>query len=263
MDGRVSLIPGLALVLGLSGCTPGIRTSSSSRAETPPVAQAAPSKNSKTKIRQPKADTCISFGDFRLRQAGEAGKTEADRRQYLAEARKAYLQALEIEPRSLTAQIGLARVTLGEGDHARAVAAYKATLKLYPKEALVWFELGMAHSRAKAWKPAVQALSRAADLDPKNRQYGDMLGYCLARAGAYDQSLTVFSRYVSEDQAHYNVARMMYQMKQDDLARQHLRLALTRNPKLKQAAELLVQIETGVPGKGGAVVPVRHEEPAP
>ena len=93
-----------------------------------------------------------------------------------------------------------------------------------PDEAVLWYELGMTHSRRKEWERALEALNRAAELDPDNRRYNLTLGHCLSRAGAYDQDFACFRKTLGEAQAHYRVARMMHHMKQYDLSRQQLQL---------------------------------------
>lgn len=266
MDCRVSLVLGVALLGGAAGCNPKALWSSRPaevKAEKPPPAAEALKvrKQKDPPKRKPKADTCVKFGDFRMRESLVAGKTEMEQRKYRDEARKAYQQALKIDPKCQDAHRGLARVYLAEGDRARAVGAYRDGLKVFPKDAPLWFELGMAHSRAREWEPAGQALAKAHELDRDNPQYAHALGYCFARAGMMEQSLTVFRSVVGEARAHYNVGRMMYQMKQDGLARLHLRQAVKTEPTLKEAHELLAKVEGSGPRAGNPIVPVRHEEP--
>jgi len=132
-------------------------------------------------------------------------------------------------------------------------------VKVLPHEPLLWYDLGMAHGRNKEWQPAVDALAKACDLAPGDRHYVHSLGYCLARAGAYDQSVDCFRQVDGEARAHYNVARMLLQMNQTELGRQHLQLALKIEPELKEAKEELARAEAGRP-TNSAVVPVQFEQ---
>jgi tetratricopeptide (TPR) repeat protein len=222
-------------------------------------AEAAPKKQKDRPRRKPKAETCVAYGDFRLKEALAPGKSEAEQRQMLDSARRAYQQALEIDPRCLAAHRGLAQVALAEGNPRRAIGAYQALLKVSPDEAALWYELGMVHGRVKEWQPATAALGKACELDPANHQYAHTLGYCLARTGSYEQSLECFRRVDGEARAHYNLARMLLHVQQNDLARQHLTLALQKEPGLKEARELLARVDAG-PESAGPVVPVQYEQ---
>jgi len=263
MDCRVSLVLGLGLgLLGGAGCTPspfGASGSSAQVAEAAKPAEPAPKKQKDRHKRKPMAGSCVAYGDFRLKEALAPGKSEAEQRQMLDSARRAYREALQIDPKCLAAHRGLAQVALAEGDHPRAVGAYQAMLKVWPKEASLWYDLGMVHGRAKEWQPATAALTKACELEPASRQYAHTLGYCLARAGAYEQSLACFRRVDGEARAHYNVARMLLHMKQHDLARQHLALALHQEPEMKEAQELLAQVNAGAKS-AGPVLPVQYEQ---
>src|SRR5207253_2655498 len=115
--------------------------------------------------------------------------------------------------------------------------------------------------RRKEWEPAGDAMGHAADLEPTNRQYANVLGFCLARAGRYDQSLAYFTRVVGEARAHFNVGRMMMHNGQADAARQQLELALQREPNLAEARELLAQLNRPQNRPAQAVVPVQYQEP--
>src|SRR5262249_16060615 len=103
------------------------------------------------------------------------------------------------------------------------------------------------------------ALSKACELAPSDRQAAHALGYCLARAGAYDQSLACFRRVDGEARAHYNLGRMLLHMKQSEMGRQHLQVALQIEPELTEAKELLAGATRGA-SVYGPVVPVQFEQ---
>jgi tetratricopeptide (TPR) repeat protein len=189
----------------------------------------------------------VSFGDLYQRGAAEPGRTPAQMEQMYDQARKAYQQALKIDSKCVPAHLSLARLYDKTGDHTRAVASYHKVLDLKPKDAVVWHELGMSHARAKEWDKAVEGLTTAADLDKENKQFARSLGFCLARAGQHEKSYTALCRAENEATAHFDVARMLHHIHQDELSKQHLRLALQADPKLAQAQEMLVELETGAP----------------
>ncbi len=259
MDCRASLLLGLGLLVSAAGCTPSspyVRPSDTQVIEVEkPVETKAKSKGK----RQPTPEACVKFGDFILRESAAPGRSEAEQRQMLDQARRAYQQALQIDAKYLPAHRGLAQVYLAEGDHEHAISSYQASLKIFPRDPSLWCELGMAHARNKEWQPAITALSKACDLAPQDRQLAHALGNCLARAGAYDQSLECFLRVDSEARAHYNVGRMLLHMKQNELALQHLRFAVQKEPELKEARELLSRIE-GDSKTAEEVVPAQFEQ---
>ncbi len=259
MDCRRSLL--FLLCAGtLLGCN---RQSTVQPTATPPMIGEAPVEKEKDHVarRAPKPSTCVAFGDFRMHAAQEPTRTEAEKQKFYDDARKAYQQALTLDEKNLPALRGLAQMYATVGDHERAVATYKKALQHYPKDASLWMDLGMCHSRAKEWKPGLEAISKAVALDPENRQYGHVLGYAQARAGAFDQALATFTRLDGEAKAHYNVGRMLLHLQQPAAARIELERATALDPKLAPAQELLTQLSRPAAPAGQGVVPVNYEAP--
>ena len=259
MDCRASLLVGLGLLAGAVGCTPtsqSVRPPDTQFTETETPVESKPKLKGK---RQPTPEACVKFGDFALKESASPGRSEAEQRQMLDQARRAYQQALQINSKYVPAHRGLAQVYLAEGDHDRAVSSYQASLKVFPRQPLLWFDLGMVYARNKEWQPAINALSKACELAPQDRQMAHALGNCLARSGAYDQSLECFFRVDSEARAYYNVGRMLHHMKQDELALRYVRIAVQKEPEMKEARELLTCVE-GSPKAAEVVVPAQFEQ---
>jgi tetratricopeptide (TPR) repeat protein len=249
MDCRVSVVLGLGLLVG-AGCTPSATTSAARDAQPVEVEPSAGQK------RQTQAQIYVAAGDFCLREAEAPGKADADRQQLIEQARRSYRQALKSESQCLAAYRGMARSYLAEGKPAQAISAYRDCLKAHPKDAAVWYELGMAHGRLKQWEEAVEALEKACDYDPDNRQFANMLGYALAEVGAYEQSLACFRHTVGEARAHYALAKLLLRTDKPDLCRQQLNLALRADPTFKDAVTMLKQLD------GSGLVPVQFQEPS-
>src|SRR5262249_2250042 len=127
----------------------------------------------------------------------------------------------------------------------RALEVYQKGVADHPKEAELWYELGLCYARNKQWEQALENLHQAVDLDPENRTRVRSLGFCLARTGNIDESFAVFAKLDGEAIAHYQVARMLLHLNQDQLARQHLRLAVQLKPDLTSASQLLASLESG------------------
>ena len=194
--------------------------------------------------RKPQASTCVAFGDLELKGALDATRTPAQKEQALEMARRYYQQALSTDPKCLDAYVGLARTYEELGDHNAAVTTYQKGLKAFPKQVALWYALGMCQARHKEWGPAIENLKKASDLDPDDRVCSHTLAYTLARAGRYDESFACFTKTLGAAQAHYNIARMLHHLNQDEASKQHLQLALQADPTLEPARQLLVRLNT-------------------
>jgi tetratricopeptide (TPR) repeat protein len=240
MDGLRTYCLALGLLCAGSGCL-------EHQTDEPKVIGLGPSNNPSKQEdlpkRQPKAATCVAFATFREQQAADPKIGGTERTHLHDEARVAYNQALRIDPNYLPAHIGLAKLYVTLGDNARAVQIYENALEGHPKEPQLWYELGMFYAREKQWDLAIKDLQTACELDPENRQCIDMIGFCLARAGRYEESVAAFRKVVGEGMAHYNVARMLHHIQQDDLCKQHLVLALQASPDLAEAQQLLAELD--------------------
>lgn len=209
----------------------------------PPAVAAQVKKEADQPKVVPQPKTCVAAGSMFENAANEPNRSPADKERLLDQARKAYQQALDLDPNYLPALKGLGRVYTGLKDGEHVEATYQRAMKAYPKDPSLPFELGMWHARRREWDPALQHLKMALDLDPENRQCANTLGFCLARAGRYDESLAVFRKTGGEAQAHCNLARMLHHLKQEDLSRQHAQMALQQDPQLAAAQQLLAELD--------------------
>jgi tetratricopeptide (TPR) repeat protein len=265
MDCRKTLVLALCLLAGTTGCvTTGTQTPPTGPTPPPTDAGAAPSKVEKTAEaqqpkRKPKAATCVAFGDFRLHEALDPHTKPAERDHSLDQARKAYQQALEIDPNYKPAYAALARYYLEVEDPERALATFQKALQRFPKDASFWFDLGMAYARNKNWNPALENMGKALELEPENREYLKAMGFCLARAGRDQDSLACLSKVMRPAEAHYYIARMHQHLKQDELSKQHLILAVQADPNFTPAQELLVRLQEGPPATPAQVGTVSFE----
>lgn len=230
----------LCLFLGL-GCYPQATLPLAPNNAPPGAAQSVTAEKDLPK-RKPQASTCVAFGDLEYKGALDMTRTPLQKEQALEMARQYYQQALRTDAKCLDAYTGLARTYGQLGDHNAAVTTYQKGLKVFPKQAALWYELGMCQARSKEWGPAVEHLRQASELDPDNRIYSHMLAYTLARAGRYDESFACFKKTLGEAQAHYNIARMLHHLHQDEASKQRLQQALQADPTLEPAKQLLAQL---------------------
>jgi tetratricopeptide (TPR) repeat protein len=240
MDCRNAVL-GLTLLAGGLGCVHQTAIPLTDTTSPPSANQRGENDSAK---HTPKAATCVAFGAFSERCAADTTKySSVERDRLYDQARKAYQQALNIEPTNLEALSALARLYNKIGDREKAVATYEKAVRANPKKMELWYELGMCHAQQKEWDAALQNLRKAVELDPENRTCARSLGFCLARAGQINESVVLFAKFDGEAAAHYNVARMLHHMNQDDLSKQHLRLALQLQPDMTAAQQLINSLE--------------------
>jgi Tfp pilus assembly protein PilF len=262
MDRRISLVLVLGLACGLLGCAPHsslplVSTETKSAPPPPPVTPPEPTPVSDGKPKKPHASTYVAAGSLAEKTAEDPKRTPANREEMLEQARKAYQLAITTDPDYVPAHQALARLYIKMRDEEHAVATLRKVLQAHPKEAPLWFDLGMCYSRQKQWESAIDCLRKAVEIDPESRPYVNTLGFCLARAGKLDESVACFRKVMGPAEAHYNLARMLHHLGQDEQCKQHLQLALQVDPQLEAARQLLSQLD----GKGTGVVQTSAAEP--
>ena len=256
MDGRISVwLSTFALALGSAGC---INTQNQQQVvadgNRPPIygsefaANSEPAKAAKkddAPKRKPLPGTEIAFGQLKESEAeSDAVKKNANMQANLRDqARQAYQRAIEIDPNCLDAYKHLGRLYTKIGDFERALDVYRKVLNKHPKEASVWYDLGVCQHRRKDFVESARCFQRAVDIDPERPEYLKKLGLTLAWLGQTEQALPYLTRAQGAALAHYNIAGLLVGRGQRDLAEHHLRLALRENPNLEPARELLVTLQ--------------------
>jgi tetratricopeptide (TPR) repeat protein len=159
------------------------------------------------------------------------------------EARQAYQAALRLDPNNQEATRSLARLYTKMGDCERAQDIYRKALIKTPRDGTLWYDLGLCYHRKRDFPESARCFTKALELEPENRDYMKKLGFTLAWMGQYDHGLSLLTRTQGAALAHYNVARVMLQKDQTELARRYLQAALRENGQLQEARELLASIE--------------------
>jgi tetratricopeptide (TPR) repeat protein len=249
MDCRKGLCVALYFVCGLAGCNltkPTPVTSVSQPLVPGQIVDVKLRKESEQPKRTPPASLCYTWGDFAASEATNPDLKPGEAAEKRDAARKAYQQAISIDPKCLPAYQGLARMYVGMKDYRRATATYLEAQRQFPKEASLFYELGMCYAQQKDWEKSIKNHGKAADMEPEKRLYNNMLGYTLARAGRYDDSLRVFERLESEQEAHYRLAWVLKHLNETELAKQQLLMALQKDPDMKDARNLLAELDGNV-----------------
>lgn len=195
--------------------------------------------------RTPQAKTEVAFGKVKEQEADSemARKNPEAQARLREEARRAYQAALKIDPNNLEAQRGLGGLYMKAGDHERALDTYKKAMAKNPKEAVLWYDMGVVHHRRRDLAESVRCFQKALELDPDNREYQKKLGFTLAWMGQLDQGFTYLARAQGAAMAHCNIARVLIERDQHQAARQHVVLALRENRDLPDANGLLTWLD--------------------
>jgi tetratricopeptide (TPR) repeat protein len=213
------------------------------------------------------ANLSVAYGRVHESKAAEPNAQPEVKRLFLDQARVVYLKALEAEPKNLDALLGMARVSAGLEDPDQAKQYLTRATQMYPKATTAWYEVGMFHCKRKEWTPALDALSKAHQLEPNNHEIAKTYGLALARAGQTERSVAVLSKEMGKAQAHYNVAGMLAHLNQPEQSKMHLRLALQYQQDHPAAQELLARLEGRPPAnpqaQQGVVTVGFVEQPMP
>lgn len=254
MDGRMSIaFFTAALLFSSNGClwpngkkdisTIGSASSTNitqMSGDAPVVKKAEPGPK-----RNPQPKTEIAFGELKEVEAdSEAGKKEPEIQARLRdEARLAYQHAIKIDPNNVDAYRHLGRLYAKMGDCERAFETYKKAMAKHPKDATLWYEVGLCHHRRKDLAESVKCFNKALELDPENRIYHKKLGFTLAWMGQIDQGLAHLARAQGAALAHCNIARVLIEREDRHGAHQHVTIALRENRELPEAQALLAWLE--------------------
>jgi tetratricopeptide (TPR) repeat protein len=172
----------------------------------------------------------------------QANRYYADKQYDKAE--KVYLQVLQQDNKNVATLANLAAIQLDLGHFDTAEINIKQALALAPDDSYSLLVLGRLRFRQKKYDEAIDALSRAAKLDPKNAEVQNFLGLALSEKGLRGPAEAALRKAVELDpdyaDAHNNLA-VVYITQQPplvELARWHYQKALAdglaRNPALEK-----------------------------
>jgi Tfp pilus assembly protein PilF len=172
------------------------------------------------------------------------------------DAEEQYQKALKISPNDLNSLIGMARLHDRQGESAQALQYYERALKSHAKSALVHNDVGLCYARQQQLDKSLQSLSQAVQLEPENARYRNNLATVLVEAGRTNEALAHLSQTGSEAVAYYNVGYLLHKRGQQGQAVQHVQHAITLDPGLTPAREMLASWGAGggaAPGNGARV----------
>ena len=196
------LIPGCALCLTACGCitiTPNTPNFSLKSLTKPKIERASYEQKVDDAPGDPKNPARLKLAYGQLME--EQGQ--------LAEARKNYAAAAELQPKNVEAMIGMARLDQLSGNLEQAEQGFKKAVKTAPDSALAQFSLGQFYATQKRWKDSADALTKAMLAEPDETQYRYALAVALVHCGDVDSALPHFIRTIGDAEAHYNVGLIL------------------------------------------------------
>lgn len=161
----------------------------------------------------------------------------------LTNARKSYQVALQENPKSLEAKLGLARLDQLAGRSADAEVGFQNALKSRPDDPQALNALGQFYGSQKQWNKALPLLEKAADGAPGELTFRHHLAVALAQSGDMQEAFQQFKQVSGEAEAHYNIGYLLMEQGQKAMARQRFQRALALNPQLTQAQAMLDEID--------------------
>jgi Tfp pilus assembly protein PilF len=252
-----------ALLTGSSGCSSlWVKdTTAVVPAVPPPGEPIAKAKDEAGPKRQPKAITCVKYGEW-FESCGSQPQNAGQRAGFFEKARGAYEQALQIDPINQEAFLGLARLYEIWDKPELARTAYQNAVKVLPNEATVWFAYGMWANRRREFDLGAECIRRSCCLEPTNINFSNMLGFTLARGGHADESLAQFKQTVGEARGLYNLARVSHHLGHEEQCRKYLDAALKADPNLKDEDQLAAQLDAPAKAVEDKVATPTEEPPA-
>jgi tetratricopeptide (TPR) repeat protein len=163
----------------------------------------------------------------------------------LADPVRAWEDAVVRAPRSLDAICALAESYKARNDP-RAEALFQEAVRLNPRNARYWANLGVYYTERGRLEEALKALGGAAREAPRDAAIRDLLGIVLERRGRDDEALSEFEAAIAAEpdfaQAHINLAALLLRRGDVERARGLLETA-SRLPIEPQEADRIVELQ--------------------
>jgi Flp pilus assembly protein TadD len=166
----------------------------------------------------------------------------------LEKARETYEKVLRDHPDQAQPLHRLAVVADKQHRHSEAQALYMRAIQLEPRNAELFNDLGYSFYLAGQFSKAESALAKATTLDPQSPRYRNNLGMVIGMQGRIAEAYEQFAQAGSLADAHYNVAFVYSCQNNPDQAKRCFERALASDPtheKARKALDSFRQYEEG------------------
>lgn len=136
------------------------------------------------------------------------------------------------EPKFMPAYYEMAEAQMRLQRPEEAKAALEAGLRIDPRSAMLWNNLGMCRLLEDQYAPALESFFKASRLEPGSSQYRANAALAMAFLGRYDEALALYQHAMPEAEAHYNVAIVCLARRDGARGEAEFQMAYRMNPRL-------------------------------
>ncbi len=173
-----------------------------------------------------------------------------------------YEKALQLSSNDLNARISLARLYDRQGDLPKAIGQYQQAAVAHPSSGLVHNDMGLCLARHQQIPQAIGELEQAVRIEPGNQMYRNNLATVLIESGRDQDAFGHLAAVNPPAVARYNFGYLLHQRGHNEAAVRELQMALSMDPSLVNASNLLTQLQPAgnlAGGYGGVpVAPVGY-----
>lgn len=160
----------------------------------------------------------------------------------IAQARHIYGQALRLAPQHTGAMLGMARLEDRQGQLDDALGWYQQAAYANPQDAIVANDYGLCLARAGRFQEALSPLGQAVRLDPAKQLYRNNIAKVLVALDRPAEAAQHLSAVLDPATVNYNMAVLLLEQNRIDEAARCLDLAVSMNPEMTEASDLLAQM---------------------
>jgi tetratricopeptide (TPR) repeat protein len=161
-----------------------------------------------------------------------------------------FRRSLELDPKSLGARLGLARVAIGQKRDEEAIGHLQAVLKDRPDQPIAVLLLTSLYEKAGQYDQALPVLEAALKASPRQAAFGLQLGDLYLKKGRYDNAIALMTDLLSQypDLAEARLIRGQAYLTagKGDAALQELLAVVKANPKVPAAHYFLARTYTAL-----------------
>ena len=141
------------------------------------------------------------------------------------EARYILERCIASYPRFAAAYCDLAELHIRNGRLDLAVETLEQGRRAVPTDAVIVNNLGMCHLLEAEYEAALALFEEAVELDPDNTRYTANRAMTLGLLGEYEQALEAYRGFLTDGEAHYNLAILYEANRENPKADEHYRRA--------------------------------------